>query len=204
MSRQQYLLRKMTRRTLLMIIILLQDFVPFLGNIPLGPLSITTLPMTITIIAILFGPGEGGFLGGFWGILTWVRAFVYPSSPLAPLIFTNPLIAVVPRICVGIVAGYVFIAIKNHWLRFGMIIAGVTGSLTNTVMVLSGIMLFANNSTVANAYHVNQAGLAKALMVILATNGVLEMVMAALVVPLIAGPLLKTKYVRTTNHYKKG
>lgn len=186
-NRQQ--IHRMTRRTLWMVLILLQDFVPFIGNVPVGPLSITTLPITVAVIAILEGPLDGAIAGGIWGILTWIRAFVYPSSALAPLVFTNPLIAVLPRILVGVVAGYIFRAVANQ--RLGATLAGAGASLTNSLLVLGGILLFANTPAVAASYHVNQAGLATALAMILGTNGVVELIVTALVTPLIALPLRK-------------
>lgn len=191
MNPHRHKLHTMTRRTILLVLIVLQDFIPFLGNIPIGPLSITTLPITVTVIAILFGTGEGAIAGGGWGILTWVRAFVYPSSALAPLIFTNPLIAVLPRIMVGVVAGYVFLAFRGHHLRFAAGTAGALASLSNSLLVLAGIWLFANNSAVAAGYHVTHSHLAVALATVLATNGVVEMIITALVTPAIAVPLLK-------------
>lgn len=187
--RQQ--IHNMTRRSLLIILIIIQDLVPFLGNIPLGPLSVTTLPITVSIIAVVSGPADGAIVGGTWGLLTWIRAFVYPSSPLAPLVFTNPLIAVVPRILVGVVAGWAFRFVRPKSIRGAAIVAGGLGSLTNSLLVLGGIFLFANNPAVAAGYHVNQAGLAAALGTILATNGLAELVITALVTPLIAVPLLK-------------
>ena len=80
MKRRQQIQRS-TIRSILIAIIILQDFVPFLGNIPVGPLSITTMHVTVIIAAIVVGPVDGAIIGGVWGILTWVRAFVAPSSP---------------------------------------------------------------------------------------------------------------------------
>lgn len=191
MNSNRYRIHTMTRRTLLLVLIVLQDLIPFIGNIPIGPLSITTLPITVSIIAILFGPGEGAIAGGAWGVLTWVRAFVYPSSALAPLIFTNPLIAVLPRILVGIVAGYVFLAFRGRHIRLAAGIAGALGSLTNSLLVLGGILIFANTPPVAAGYHVTQSHLALALATILGTNGVVEVIVTALVTPAIAVPLIK-------------
>ena len=45
-------IRHNTTLAIFIAIILLQDFVPFFGNIPLGPLSITTLHVTVIIAAI--------------------------------------------------------------------------------------------------------------------------------------------------------
>ncbi|WP_283589983.1 ECF transporter S component [Ligilactobacillus saerimneri] len=186
---QQLRIKRLTRRGLLVALVLLQDFLPLLGNIPLGPLSITTLPITVTAVAIILGPGEGAFLGGFWGVLTWVRAFTYPSSPLAPLVFTNPLIAILPRILVGVVAGYTFLFLKNRFPRWGAMLAGGLGALTNTVLVLGGIYIFARTSSVASFYHTDVTALGTVLMTIAGSNGMIEMITTAILAPLIALPV---------------
>lgn len=185
----QLRIKRLTQRGLLVALVLLQDFLPLLGNIPLGPLSITTLPVTITVVAIILGPGEGAFLGGFWGVLTWVRAFTYPSSPLAPLVFTNPLIAILPRILVGVVAGYTFLFLKNRFPRWGAMLAGGLGALTNTVLVLGGIYIFARTSSVASFYHTDVTALGTVLMTIAGSNGLIEMITTAILAPLIALPV---------------
>lgn len=191
MNRQRQQIHNMTRRTLLIVLIIIQDFLPFIGNLPIGPLSITTLPITVAVVAILFGPLDGAIVGGAWGSLTWIRAFVYPSSPLAPLIFTNPFIAIVPRIMVGLVAGIVFQTLRRKNGQFAATVTGALASLTNSLLVLSGIYLFANTPQVAAGYHVQQSGLLTALVTIMGTNGVVELIITALVTPLIAVPLLK-------------
>lgn len=64
---QRAQIRRLTRRSLLLVLIVIQDLVPFLGNLPVGPLSITTMPITVAVIAALFGPLEGTLAGGVWG-----------------------------------------------------------------------------------------------------------------------------------------
>lgn len=192
MKRRQQI-RRNTIRAIFIAIIILQDFVPFLGNIPLGPLSITTMHVTVIIAAVVLGPVDGAIIGGTWGLLTWVRAFVAPSSPLAPLVMVNPLVSVLPRIMIGVVAGYTY-----RWLarwvkrsKFAMVVAGIVGSITNTGLVLGFIYLFYRTPAVAQAYGVNVAHLLPALEVIMATNGVAELVFAAVAVPLIAYPVME-------------
>ncbi len=194
MKRRQQIQRS-TIRSILIAIIILQDFVPFLGNIPVGPLSITTMHVTVIIAAIVVGPVDGAIIGGVWGILTWVRAFVAPSSPLAPLVMVNPLVSVVPRIMIGLVAGYLYrwLARLSKQPRLAMILAGIAGSLTNTGLVLGAIALFYWTPAVARAYGVNVAHLLPALETIMATNGLAELVFAAIVVPLVAYPVLEVR-----------
>ena len=194
MKRRQQIQRSTIRSSLIAIIIL-QDFVPFLGNIPVGPLSITTMHVTVIIAAIVVGPVDGAIIGGVWGILTWVRAFVAPSSPLAPLVMVNPLVSVVPRIMIGLVAGYLYrwLARLSKQPRLAMILAGIAGSLTNTGLVLGAIALFYRTPAVARAYGVNVDHLLPALETIMATNGLAELVFAAIVVPLVAYPVLEVR-----------
>lgn len=184
--------KRLTAQTLLLTILILQDFIPALGNIPIGPLSLTTLQITVMIGAVVMGPGTGMLLGGTWGVITWLRAFFYPSSPLAPLIFTNPIIAIVPRFLVGLVAGYLFIwlhkIMKDRW---ALLITGAAGAMTNTLLVLGGIYLFARTPAVANGYHTDVAHLGVVLGTVLATNGLAEMVLSMILVPAISLPLLK-------------
>lgn len=194
MKRRQQIQRS-TIRSILIAIIILQDFVPFLGNIPVGPLSITTMHVTVIIAAIVVGPVDGAIIGGVWGILTWVRAFVAPSSPLAPLVMVNPLVSVVPRIMIGLVAGYLYrwLARLSKQPRLAMILAGIAGSLTNTGLVLGAIALFYRTPAVARAYGVNVDHLLPALETIMATSGLAELVFAAIVVPLVAYPVLEVR-----------
>ncbi|MGM9907863.1 ECF transporter S component [Limosilactobacillus sp.] len=194
MTRHQRI-RRNTLRAIFMAIIIIQDLVPFFGNIPLGPLSITTLHITVIIAAITLGPGEGAIIGGIWGLLTWVRAFVAPTSPLAPLVFTNPLVAVFPRIMIGLVAGYLFrlVVCYSHSKRWAAILAAVAGSITNTGLVLGLIYLFYRTPAVAHAYGVDVSHLLPALLAIMATNGLAELTLAIIVVPLIALPVLEVR-----------
>ena len=190
MKRRQQI-RRNTIRAIFIAIIILQDFVPFLGNIPLGPLSITTIHVTVIVAAVVLGPVDGAIIGGTWGLLTWVRAFVAPSSPIAPLVMVNPLVSVVPRILIGVVAGYLYRWISRWTQRkkLAMTIAGIAGSLTNTVLVLGFIYLFYRTPAVAQAYGVNVDHLLPALEAIMATNGTAELIFAAIAVPLIAYPV---------------
>lgn len=193
MTRHQRI-RRNTTRAIFMAIIILQDLVPFFGNIPLGPLSITTLHVTVILAAIILGPGEGAIIGGTWGVLTWVRAFVAPTSPLAPLVFTNPLVAILPRVMIGVVAGYLFRLVLrySHSERVAAILAAAVGTLTNTGLVLGLIYLFYRTPAVAQA-GVDVSHLLPALLAIMATNGLAELVLAVIVVPLVAIPVLEVR-----------
>lgn len=173
-------------------IVILQTFIPFLGYIPIGPLSLTIIPITVIIAGIVFGPVNGAIVGGVWGMITFIRAFIAPTSPLAPLIFTNPLISVVPRILIGVVAGLAFNSLWKTKLgaSWSMRIAALLGAMTNTLLVLGMTYIF-YKEPYANALDMDVSEVLPAILYILVTNGISEAVLSALIVPLIAVPLLK-------------
>lgn len=172
-------------------IIIVQNFVPFLGYIPIGPLNLTIIHVTVIIAALTLGPSGGAIVGGIWGGITFVRAFVWPTSPLAAIVFVNPLVSVLPRILIGVVAGYVFRwlthKMRQQYLVLG--IAGLLGSLTNTFLVLGQIYLFYNGHSQA-LYQIDTKAMMPYLLGVIATNGIPEAIIAAIVAPLIAKPLM--------------
>lgn len=175
-------------------IIIIQTTVPFLGYIPIGPLSLTIIPVTVIIAAIVLGLKEGAIVGGIWGLITFIRAFVAPTSIIAPIVFTNPLISVLPRILIGVVAAFVFHRMLrgkfNETVR--MSIAGVLGSLTNTILVLGFIYLF-YREPYANFLQMDLEQLLPALLTIMATNGITEAVLSGILAPIVSKPLLKLR-----------
>ncbi|MBU7595123.1 ECF transporter S component [Metabacillus halosaccharovorans] len=174
-------------------IIIIQTTIPFLGYIPIGPLSLTIIQVTVIIAAIVLGTKEGAIVGGIWGIITFIRAFVAPTSVIAPIVFTNPLVSVLPRILIGVVAAYVFHRILSGKLNetVRMSVAGVLGSLTNTVLVLGFIFLF-YREPYANFLELDMEQLLPALMTIVATNGITEAILSGVLAPIISKPLLKS------------
>ncbi|WP_278916032.1 ECF transporter S component [Ligilactobacillus agilis] len=187
--------QKLVKRVIIALfaaIIIIQNFIPFLGYIPLGPLNLTIIHITVIVIALSMGPLYGGIVGGIWGVITWIRAFVWPTSPLATIVFVNPLIAILPRILIGIVAGGSFSWLKKRLAKqsSAMVLAAILGSLTNTLLVLGQIYLFYRGKSQA-MYALNVNELLPYLLGVIATNGLPEAILAGLVSPLIVGPLRK-------------
>ena len=173
--------------------IIVQTFVPFLGNIPIPPLNPTIIHITVIVAAFVLSTKDGMLVGLVWGLARMVKAYTLPASPLDLLLWTNPIIAVVPRVMVGLVAGLVFHAfLKRKQEKVGMVTAAVLGSLTNTVLVLGFIALFYGNEY-AKALNVDPSNLLKVLAGIVATNGIGEAVAAGLIAPFIATALMKVR-----------
>lgn len=173
--------------------IIVQTFVPFLGNIPIPPLNPTIIHITVIVAAFVLSTKDGMLVGLVWGLARMVKAYTLPASPLDLLLWTNPVIAVVPRVMVGLVAGLIFHAfLKRKQEKVGMVTAAVLGSLTNTVLVLGFIALFYGNEY-ATALNVDPSNLLKVLAGIVATNGIGEAVAAGLIAPFIATALMKVR-----------
>lgn len=104
-------------------------FIPWFGGI-----SLTIMHVPVIIGAVLEGPVVGVMIGLIFGLFSMLQAAIAPSGP-GDLAFTNPLIAVLPRLFIGPVAWLVWRALQR-WPAVGLISAGIAGSLTNTILVL--------------------------------------------------------------------
>lgn len=82
-----------------------------LGFIPLGILNATTLHIPVIIGAIIEGPFVGAIVGLIFGLSSIMRS-IMNASPLTPFIM-NPLVSVLPRILIGLFAGYAYIWVKK-------------------------------------------------------------------------------------------
>jgi uncharacterized membrane protein len=113
----------------------------FLGATRLGTIPAPTLAGSATIMHVpailggaLEGPVVGLLAGGVFGIYSWL----YAELPL----FKDPIIAIGPRLLIGIVAWVVFVAFRDRNVYLASVLSGVLGSLTNTVGVLGlGVFL---------------------------------------------------------------
>lgn len=151
-----------------------------LGYIPVGVISITTIHISTILGACILGPKYGMVLGGAWGVLCIIKAFQEPIPGNIP--FQNPMISLVPRIIVGLVAGLVFYALSKTKLKkpISLAIASIAATLTNTVLVLTALTLF-------NGFETITAGVTTALetifSVLISVNGVIEIIAAVVLVP---------------------
>lgn len=107
-------------------------FIPWFGGI-----SLTIMHVPAIIGAILEGPLVGAGIGLIFGLFSMLQAAIAPTSP-SDVWFTNPLLAVLPRLFIGPVAWVLWNSLKK-WPLVGMIAAGIMGSVTNTALVLGMI-----------------------------------------------------------------
>ena len=105
-----------------------------LGSTPLGFIPVPTPAGAATIMhipviigAIMEGPIVGAFVGLIFGLFSFLRG----GSPL----FADPLIAILPRVLIGILAAYSYNLFSNKLV--GAVGSATVGTLTNTIGVLS-------------------------------------------------------------------
>lgn len=177
-----------------------------LGFIPLSPaLRPTTVHIPVIIGAIIIGPKAGAVLGAFFGLISLLTNTFQPTaasfcfSPFYNLgeyggSLTSLVVCFVPRILVGVSAGYVFKGMRKLMKNNSVpaIFAAVCGSLTNTVLVMCGIYIFFAEGYAAIKGQ-TVATLFKFLMGVVATNGVPEAIVAAVITVAIVTPLMRKK-----------
>jgi uncharacterized membrane protein len=108
-----------------------------LGFIPV-PIPLIGNATIMHIPAVVGGALEGPVVGLLAGLIFGVFSFLYAESP----IFANPLIAILPRLLIGVVAWAVFIGLRRFNVDLASVAAGVFGSLTNSVGVVGLAVLF--------------------------------------------------------------
>ena len=106
-----------------------------LGVTRLGFIPVPTAAGNATIMhvpAIIGGIMEGGWVGAIIGLIFGLFSFVDATVPL----FKDPLVAVLPRIFIGVTAYLAYAGLKRWNEYIALIVAALVGSMTNTILVL--------------------------------------------------------------------
>ena len=195
-------------------IICIMAFTPFLGYIPLGFTRATIIHIPVIIASLLMGPKKGGVLGFVFGLTSFINNTINPTA--TSFVFTpfysvgeisggiwSVIICFVPRILVGVVPYFVYKLVlrfvsekkkKKGVSNVGLILAGVTGALVNTLLVMNLIFIFYGDA------YIEASGKAAALgytfiVSVIGINGVPEAIIAG-ILTLCIGKVLLKKNVR--------
>jgi len=144
----------------------------------LGPIRATTMHIPVILGAVLMGPLYGGILGGIMGLCSFLTAVMTPN--LTSPFFLRPEISILPRILIGVVAGWIYRALSGKGkLTLAAVLAALGGTLTNTVLVV-GMM------TLRGAVGAVESSLWEAFQsivsVIVSISGACELVLAVILV----------------------
>ena len=195
----------MAQLALFSAIIVILTFTPFVGYIPLGITRATIIHIPVIIGSILLGPKKGAFLGFVFGLTSLLNNTINPT--ITSFTFTpfyaggnlwSLVVCFVPRILVGVVPYFVYLGVKKltHRETLPLMLSGLAGSMTNTVLVMGMIWLFFGNAY-AQAKAVPVATLYQVILGVVGVNGVLEAIVAAILTAAVTGALLRFLRGRT-------
>lgn len=195
-------------------IICIMAFTPFLGYIPLGFTRATIIHIPVIIASLLMGPKKGGALGFLFGLTSFINNTVNPT--VTSFVFTpfynlgefsggigSVTICFIPRILVGLVPFYVYKLVmrfvseetkKKGVSGIGLVLAGISGALVNTLLVMNMIFLFFRDAY-AQANDVASSAVYTFILSVIGINGVPEAIVAG-VLTLCIGKVLMKKNIR--------
>ena len=161
--------------------------------LPILPVAVTTLHIPVIIGGYTLGVKGGAVLGFSFGLLSLIRCFTTPDIVATIVLGTGTgfglynlfLIVVIlflPRILTGVFAALTYKGLarldKSNVVAMG--VSAFVGSMTNTILFLGMLALFAFQP-VAAAYDTESiGGLAKILLGVVGLNGVTEAVVAVI------------------------
>ncbi|WP_297518248.1 ECF transporter S component [uncultured Clostridium sp.] len=108
-----------------------------LGFITLPPVKATIMHIPVIIGAIIEGPIVGALIGLVFGLFSIYQAFAAPTP--TSFVFWNPIIAILPRVLIGVASYYIYIGVLKSTKRnikvtaiIGGLILGILGFLSAT------------------------------------------------------------------------
>ncbi|MCE5343970.1 MAG: ECF transporter S component [Eubacteriales bacterium] len=193
--------RHMVVTAMLAAVTALLTFTP-VGMIQLPPPlpAVTLVHLPVILAALIEGPWVGVPVGLVFGLCSLIRAWGSGMVGLT-LFFRNPLVSVLPRMMIPLMAWGAYTLWNRLFKRKGAAdkigagVAAVVGALTNTVLCLGMIvLLYGNDLTVivnnlisggsADTAYLNNAG-AWLVVAVGLPNGLAEAAVAAVVVPMV-------------------
>ena len=177
---------------------ILMVMIPFLGFIPVGPLRATTLHIPVIIAGIVLGKKQGAVIGLVFGLSSLMMNTIQPtitSFVFSPFLSGNVLsavIAIVPRVLIGYVAGLIYEKLKDKNEIMAMSIGSFLGAMTNTILVLGGIYVIFG-SAYADAIGQDLSALLPYLLGIITTNGIVEAIVGTIIAIMVSRILIQLK-----------
>lgn len=111
------------------------------------------LSLPVAIALSIYDDWKKSFVGGtILGVCSCIFCLIYASLFI---IYANPLIAILPRLFIGITAYWTYFGlskllnnVKNKFIKFTLpaSVAGIVGSITNTVLYLLAVNIWTGNA----------------------------------------------------------
>ena len=186
-------IRKLTLTAFFIAIQAIMTLTP-VGFIPIGPINVTTMHIPVILAGIFLGAGTGALVGGVFGLASMLKATFAPgitSFLFSPFItvggisgnFWSLVIVFVPRILLGWLSGKLFRLMRK---KIGNLpscaVTAAACTILHTLMVM-GMIWFFFGPSYAQALGVAKEAVAGVIMGVITTNGVMETILAAVVIP---------------------
>ncbi|WP_423363332.1 ECF transporter S component [Mycoplasma sp. P36-A1] len=170
--------RIITIGAMFMAIILVMALVPYLGYIQINLVAVTIIHIPVLIGSMAFKNVRMAIIcGTTFGVSSWIVAMTRPSSP-TDFIFQNPLVSILPRILFALLAFYLFVYLmkKVKSVYAASLTSTIIACIFHTCSVLGMMYLFGDKSLFPGGFF-------NLLLGVVAANGWIEVVLAAIVVP---------------------
>lgn len=197
----------MVMTALFIAIIAVMTFIPNVGYINLIVIKATLLHVPVIVGSIVLGPKNGAVLGAAFGITSLIKNTLEPS--LLSFAFSpfysvgdvggngwSVVIALVPRILVGVIPYFVYKGIEKLLKDFkkrrliAIPIAAAVGALTNTLLVMN-LIYFCFREEFAAAKNIALEAVYDVILGIIAANGIPETIVAVVLGTAVSMALLK-------------
>lgn len=197
----------MVMTALFIAIIAVMTFIPNVGYINLIVIKATLLHVPVIVGSIVLGPKNGAVLGAAFGITSLIKNTLEPS--LLSFAFSpfysvgdvggngwSVVIALVPRILVGVIPYFVYKGIEKLLKDFkkrrliAIPIAAAAGALTNTLLVMN-LIFFCFREEFAAAKNIALEAVYDVILGIIAANGIPETIVAVVLGTAVSIALLK-------------
>lgn len=132
---------RLTYLSVLTALMAIMAFTP-LGYLKTAGLEISFMMIPVVIGAIVMGPKAGAFLGGVFGLTSFIQCFGYSSFGVI-LMSISPIMTfltcMVPRVLAGLIAGFVFKWLNEHdkTKLLSISAASLSGAVLNTIFFMT-------------------------------------------------------------------
>ncbi len=177
-------IRKLVVCAMLMAIIIVMGFTP-LGFIKIGIVEITFITIPVVVGAATLGWKYGGFLGGVFGIVSFIQCFgmsLFGATLLAINPFFTFIMCMIPRICIGVFAGLLFKVLRRHDKTKTKLLSFAAstslGAVTNTVLFVGMLLLLFGNTPYIQSFGSNVWNI---IVTIVGFNGLIEIAVCTVI-----------------------
>ena len=133
---------QMTELAILVAVIVVMAFTP-LGYLKTAGLEITLITIPVIVGAIVLGPKSGAFLGGVFGVTSFLQAALGLSPFGVMLMAISPLkcfiVCIPTRILMGFCTGLIWNLWKNKSIA-AYSVTSLSGALLNTLFFMSALV----------------------------------------------------------------